>query len=221
LVLTDAADTFSLNEYDTWSETQQSEFIWSAALGMACLHNWGVLHNNLGREESMRVKDGRAQLCKFGLANAGAGPLDFRGDIMGFMDLFRNTNRGPPALQESFIKVGEKRDEPNVQYTSEMSFEDYIKAQSQFGWSSEAGKKILQKVRDPVAPFDLYVRLLRSSELWTSKDEPLDVPGALSQLAYGLDADGIEAFKRAVEASVEGHGFLTPDFLGEFPPFAS
>jgi serine/threonine protein kinase len=222
LILTDSADPFSLEEYGKLDKKAQTHFLWTAALGMAAVHACNIIHNGLRNAASFQIKHGRAQLCNFALFDCDTETPDFSKDPEDFMRLFDNS----PCVYPSLLNITDSG-------VTILSFEDYIREELEADQKRDEEERHhcldlineiqndLIAMREPPAedlPFDLFVRLVRSRELWTPKDGPLDVPTALSQIAW-LDPGGVERFKDAVSRSIATHGFLTPDFFEEFPPF--
>jgi hypothetical protein len=172
------------------------------AIGVLELHYRGIFHNNLGDERSLEVKNGRAQICRFGLLD---GTASFRTDMSAYQDLFGQLGR-------DFVHLQYQISEPDDPYWHGPTFEDYIRDiiddSRELLRLRELSEAIKQEARPTSCPFDLFFHLVHSGEFWRSRDEPLDVGGALSELTRGLDEAGKAGFKTAVNDQLASRGFL-------------
>jgi hypothetical protein len=218
-MITEAAVPFSIDEFKRWNSPVQAEFLFSVAIGILEIHCRGVFHNNLNSLQWLQVRNGRAQICNFGLLDDNPSCLKDRDACHGLFE----------CAEEEFYRL--QRPCPNqdpgkgaklllVQFT----FEEYIKEVLQHEKNTkrdesapsplrDLGLKIEEEAQKCDFPLDLYRHLLHSKELWGSTGGPLDVGDVLAQLTVGLDAEEKERFKAAVNEQVAGHGSLTPAFF--------
>jgi hypothetical protein len=230
LIWNDKADAFDPATYRQWDRSTQRQFVWSAAAGVACAHSRGIVHHGLNRMDSIRVKNGRPQICRFGLLQANGNWADFfLTDTQQFATLFNNI-RGY-HVDFSRDRTNEP-DAPNRLWQSFQEFMDAVRAEQRIeaGCQPHVRYPLLElrdqinreiadeETRSPTLPFDIFVQLIRS-DCWTSRAVELDVPSAMAEFTLGYDREGINTFKQAFNDTIGTHGFLTPDFLDEFPGF--
>jgi serine/threonine protein kinase len=215
-ILADKADRFSVEEFERWSPQDQSKFLLTVAIGMLEIHSRGVLHNGVAGQEWLQVKDGRAQICNFGLLGETA---SFLADTVACQELFNRAT-------DEFARLRRLTDTyPGEMYEVELSFEGYINEaiehEQVVGVNSASPLRDLsQEIKNQAAgcsfPIDLYWHLIRSVELWASRDGPLDVADGLAQLTRGLDEEVKSRFKMAVNEKISAFGSLPCDFVDQF-----
>jgi hypothetical protein len=209
---TDDAEPLSIEGFKDWSAPDQSKFLLSIAMGMLEIHSRGVLHNNLTDAVSIQIKNGRAQICNFGLLDEHA---SFAADTAACQALFSHA-------QDEAFHLSRQLNEGNSS-SHQRTFQDYIttalecereleESPSRSDPLRECYDQIKNEATAASFPFDLFFHLVHCSEFWRSRDEPLDVGAALAQLTCGLDEPGTEGFKAAVNESLAAYGFLRPDF---------
>jgi hypothetical protein len=215
LVETGEADPLWIPDFERWSALDQSKFLLSTAIAVLELHCRGVLHGKLDDMESFQVKDGRAQLCNFGLLDAGA---SFETDAVAAQQLFSL------ASEESSRLAREEADDGGdaIPWTPSSTFPSYIEyVLVQENIRSPGDERPLREFAREIAseatpkgfPFDLFFHLVHCPGLWARRKGPLDVPDALVQLTRGLDDPGHDRFTAAVRDHLAARGFLPPGFF--------
>jgi hypothetical protein len=210
LMVSDRAEPVSLAEFEAWSSRDQSAFLLTVAMGMVEIHSRGVVHNNLANERSIQMRNGRAQICNFCLLDEEASCF---GDTVACVELFNRARDETARLQLPPFR-GEG--------SFENSFDGYVlgalgKMPCNGGERCTGLVQVAQEIKNEITGydfvFDLYFDLVDCEELWTSKDEGLSVADGLAQLTRGLDHDGKDSFKAAVNESISTCGFLRTDFF--------
>jgi serine/threonine protein kinase len=201
LLVTDRAEPFSISEFEGWASEDQSKFLLTIAIGMLEVHSRGVFHSHLKDDGSFQVRNGRAQICNFGLLDEESSYVT---DTLACRDLFYLAREEVSHLTRHTDGMG----------FEELSFQGYIL--DVLGGESVALRAVDQEIKDEVTTstfsFDLYFHLLHSVDMWQSTDGPLDVADALAQLTRGLDDAGKGRFKSAVDAKISEKGYLPADF---------
>jgi serine/threonine protein kinase len=217
LMVTDRAEPFSIADLVDWDDDRQAAFLLTVAIGMLEVHCRGVFHNCLKDAGSLRIRNGRAQICNFGLMHEKS---SYMTDTVDAQELFRHA-RGEFSRLRRIIEFGEE----HALYEQETTFQGYIpdllKHEDEVANGPDRPlRNLSEQIRSEVTgcsfPFDLYFHLLRSKEFWKSNDEPLDVAEILVQLTRGLDQAGKDRFKVAVNQKIAADHFLSSDFLSGY-----
>jgi hypothetical protein len=153
------------------------------------------------------VKNGRAQICNFGLLEDNA---SFLTDTVDCQDLF-----GHASDPYSQLPLAQSNDGQLQLYES--VFQEYIVDVMEHGLAVEDGRQFYNEVRSEVAPkyfpFDLFFHLVHCPELWRSGDDSLDVGGALAELTRGLDEGRKASFKAELNGHIATRGFISPGYF--------
>jgi serine/threonine protein kinase len=218
VMVTEVGTPFSIAEFEGWDVQRQAAFLLTVAVGIFEMHCRGVFHNNLQSVTSLQVSDGRAQICDFGLLDDSASYLT---DTKACQELFAH------AADEAFrLRRSIKNQEGEISEV-ELSIEGYVEEVLEHEKEVEKGtaaswplrnmyERIQKEAKTHTFPFELYLHLVRSKEVWASSDGPCDVGDALAQLTLGLDTDAKERFKTAVNEAISARGFLALDFFARF-----
>jgi serine/threonine protein kinase len=222
-IVTDKAAEFSIAKFNKWNAPKQAKFLLTLAIGMVEIHSRGVLHNNLRDTGSIRVQNGRAQIYNFGLLDER--PSFFK-DTESCNLLFRQAKDEFSRLERPIFRFSEENEENEENDLHELfSLHGYVEdalkreAETQEGASAPCPlKDLFQSIKDAAIgdfPFDLFFHLVdsRNSELWQSKDEPLDVASALASLTRGLDEAKKERFKNIINETAQAQKWLTADLF--------
>jgi serine/threonine protein kinase len=202
-IVTDKAHEFSIDACQC--PLDQSKFLFSLAIGMLELHSRGVLHHNLSDRGSILIRNGRAQICRFGLLDEAA---SFYGDKQACDWLFGQAQDPISRLQ--------RQDGSSV---ISIPFHEYLKEILTQEHDPRPLSDVYQAIKNEVGtsnfPFDLFYLLVHpaNSRLWQSQDEVLDVASGLASLTRGLNPEGIAHFKSIVNKRASAQAFLTPDLF--------
>jgi hypothetical protein len=217
LIVTDEADPFSIDQFKGWAPVDQSRFLLSAAIGVLELHCRGIFHNQMVADGWLQVKNGRAQICNFGL-------LDESENLDENPSLKKDTEACEALFElarAEFSRLKRIRECEGILQCMVLTFQSYVQdVLDHERQTSKGGQGPLQDLAQDIAndakpkhfPFELFFHLVRCKELWQSQDVSLDVAGGLAELTRGLDDVGKARFKEAVNAEIDAHKFLPPGF---------
>jgi hypothetical protein len=205
-----------------WAVEQQRAFLRSAGAGLAALHDRGIFHDNLGDKVSVCVPyEGGlplAQIWNVGLGADDAPDGRFAKHTTDFSNRFLAYDPAE-ALIPALASLQGGFDENNV-HLDPHSFETFWRVDClPLPDPDTVAQRAFSDARYGDFPLDILFHLLESPNLWLSTGAGVtDLGSELALLTRGLDPAGIDGFKRAVNDCLDKHGFLTPDFFGEFPP---
>jgi serine/threonine protein kinase len=208
LIETDEAKPVSFEQFKVWPAVDQSKFLLSAAIGVTELHCYGVFHNNLGDEGSIQVKNGRAQICNFGLLDETA---SFETDTVACQVLFS-------YAAEEYSHLVCEMDDVITRGRYETDFRGYIRGVLKYGGQvpfQDFARDIAAEAKPRCFPFDLFFHLVHFPELWRSAERSVDVGTALAELTRGLGPRGKARFAAKVNDQMAAHvrEFLPPGFF--------
>jgi hypothetical protein len=206
-----------------WDVEQQRAFLRSAGAGLAALHDRGIFHDNLLDEVSVCVRyEGGLPLAQIWNVGLGAGDAPdgrFAKDTTDFSNRFLDYDPDE-ALIPALASLQGGLDENNI-HLDPHSFETFWRVDClpvPVPDRDAVAQRAFSDARYGDFPLDILFHLLESPNLWLSTGAGMgDIGSELALLTRGLDPAGIDTFKRAVTACLEKHGFLVPDFFGEFP----